>query len=106
MNNNASDHSLTSPPPHKSSIKQPTISKTGKRPNSIEMETVEPGWVPKPPDDCPIVLWQEDGTTFEVQNPGNKGQISLKTEIYNSADMVYMCGLFLVKYSEMKVLNN
>ena len=84
------------------SLKPTTDGKKRKRAAApIDMETKKPGWVPKPSDDCPIVSWQEDGNTFAVQNPGNKGQMLLKIGLYESADMSFMCGLFLDKGTEM-----
>jgi hypothetical protein len=98
MNENAVAQPL---PTQKSSATAPTARKRRKRPSSLEAEAKKPGWVPKPADDCPIVSWMEGEDTFAVQNPGNNGQLLLKMELYDSTDMVFMCGLFLDKDSEM-----
>lgn len=89
------------PTPQMTSTTTPAATKRRKRQRSMEAETKKPGWVPKPSDDCPIVSWLEGENTFAVQNPGNNGQLLLKMELYDSADMMFMCGLFLDKDSEM-----
>lgn len=98
MNNNADTPAMPTSP---STVTAPAVRKRRNRSSTIAVETKKPGWVPKPTDDCPIVSWLEDGNTFAVQNPGNNGQILLKMELYDSSEMVYMCGLFLDKDSEM-----
>lgn len=65
----------------------------------------KPGWVPKPLDDCPIVLWQEDKNPYAVQTPGNKGQLLLKMELYYSADMTYMYRLYYTRLHSTNIVN-
>lgn len=87
---------LRSPSPTTSSKKRKRTTMKQKLENNMK-----PGWVPKPPDDCPVVSWTENKNIFTVQNPANNGQLLLKMELYNMDDMLFRCGLFLSKNSEV-----